>query len=295
MIFVTLGTQDKGFPRLLEAIDKEIEKGNIKEKVVVQAGLTKYESPNMEIFDLIPADKFEDYVEKADLVITHGGAGSILTAIKHHKKVIAAARLSKYKEHTNNHQKQIVKEFSKDGYIMELRDFNKLGKLIEKSKSFVPRKFESNTKNMINLIDEYIESTDNISWYNKYREALLYLFFGVCTTLVNLITKWILLLTLFDSKNSIQLQISIIISWIVSVIFAYVTNRIFVFGSNNKNIFKEIVSFFSSRIATLLLEMVIMFIFVTKLNLNVFIFTIVTQVLVIVLNYVFSKIFVFKK
>ena len=148
---------------------------------------------------------------------------------------------------------------------------------------------------MINLIDEYIESTDNISWYNKYIEALLYLFFGVCTTLVNLITKWILLLTLFDSKNSIQLQISIIISWIVSVIFAYVTNRIFVFGSNNKNIFKEIVSFFSSRIATLLLEMVIMFIFVTKLNLNVFIFTIVTQVLVIVLNYVFSKIFVFKK
>ena len=130
----------------------------------------------MEIFDLIPAEKFEDYVEKADLVITHGGAGSILTAIKHHKKVIAAARLSKYKEHTNNHQKQIVKEFSQDGYIMELRDFNKLGKLIEKSKSFVPRKFESNTKNMINLIDEYIESTDNISWYNKYREALLYLF-----------------------------------------------------------------------------------------------------------------------
>ena len=99
MIFVTLGTQDKGFPRLLEAIDKEIEKGIIKEKVVVQAGLTKYESSNMEIFDLIPADKFEDYVEKADLVITHGGAGSILTAIKHHKKVIAAARLSKYKEH----------------------------------------------------------------------------------------------------------------------------------------------------------------------------------------------------
>lgn len=101
-------------------------------------------------------------------------------------------------------------------------------------------------------------------------------------------------MTVFDSKNAIQLQISIIISWIVAVIFAYITNRVFVFSSNNKNIFKEIVSFFSSRVATLLLEMVIMFIFVTKLNLNVFIFTIVTQVLVIVLNYVFSKIFVFK-
>lgn len=121
------------------------------------------------------------------------------------------------------------------------------------------------------------------------------MFFGVCTTLVNLITKWILLLTVFDSKVSLELQASIIISWIVSVFFAYITNRVFVFSSNNKNIFKEIISFFSSRIATLLLEMVIMFIFVTKLNLNVFIFTIVTQVLVITLNYVFSKIFVFKK
>ena len=118
MIFVTLGTQDKSFSRLLKAIDKEIEKGNIKDKVVVQAGFTKYKSKNMEIFDLIPADKFDQYIEKSDLVITHGGAGSILTALKKNKKVIAAARLSKYKEHTNDHQIQIVKEFSDEGYIL---------------------------------------------------------------------------------------------------------------------------------------------------------------------------------
>ena len=91
MIFVTLGTQDKEFTRLLEAIDREIEKGNIKERVVVQAGYTKYESKNMEIFDLIPTDEFNKYIKSADLIITHGGAGSILTAIKNNKKVIAAA------------------------------------------------------------------------------------------------------------------------------------------------------------------------------------------------------------
>ncbi len=295
MIFVTLGTQDKEFTRLLEAIDREIEKGNIKERVVVQAGYTKYESKNMEIFDLIPTDEFNKYVKNADLIITHGGAGSILTAIKNNKKVIAAARLYKYKEHTNDHQKQIVKEFADEGYILELRDFNKLGKLIEKSKSFTPKKFVSNTPNMVKLIEDYIEDTDNISWYNKYKEALLYLFFGVCTTLVNLVTKWILLLTVINSSNAIQLQVAIIISWIVSVLFAYVTNRKYVFESKSKSIFKEISSFFGSRVATLVLEMIIMYIFVTVLNFNVYLFTIISQVLVIVLNYVFSKLFVFKK
>lgn len=295
MIFVTLGTQDKEFTRLLEAIDREIEKGNIKERVVVQAGYTKYESKNMEIFDLIPTDEFNKYIKSADLIITHGGAGSILTAIKNNKKVIAAARLYKYKEHTNDHQKQIVKEFADEGYILELRDFNKLGKLIEKSKSFTPKKFVSNTPNMIKLIEDYIEDTNNVSWYNKYKEALLYLFFGVCTTLVNLVTKWILLLTVIDSSNAIQLQAAIIISWIVSVLFAYVTNRKYVFESKSKSIFKEISNFFGSRVLTLILEMVIMYIFVTALNFNVYLFTIISQVLVIVLNYVFSKLFVFKK
>lgn len=295
MIFVTLGTQDKEFTRLLEAIDREIEKGNIKERVVVQAGYTKYESKNMEIFDLISTDEFNKYIKSADLIITHGGAGSILTAIKNNKKVIAAARLYKYKEHTNDHQKQIVKEFADEGYILELRDFNKLGKLIEKSKNFTPKKFVSNTPNMIKLIEDYIEDTNNVSWYNKYKEALLYLFFGVCTTLVNLVTKWILLLTVIDSSNAIQLQVAIIISWIVSVLFAYVTNRKYVFESKSKSIFKEISSFFGSRVLTLILEMVIMYIFVTALNFNVYLFTIISQVLVIVLNYVFSKLFVFKK
>ncbi len=295
MIFVTLGTQDKEFSRLLEAIDREIEKGNIKEKVIVQAGCTKYESKNMEIFDLIPTNEFDKYIKKADLIITHGGVGSILTAIKNNKKVIAAARLSKYKEHTNDHQKQIVKEFADMGYILELRDFNKLGKLIEKSKSFSPKKYVSNTSNMVKLVSDYIEDTDNVSWYNKYKEGLLYLFFGGCTTLVNLISKWILLLTIIDSKNAVQLQVAIIISWIISVLFAYVTNRKFVFESKSSNVFKEITSFFGSRVITLVLEMIIMYIFVTLLNFNVYVFTIISQILVIVLNYVFSKLFVFKK
>ena len=170
MILVILGTQDKEFPRLLEAVDKCIEEGTIKDKVVVQAGQTKYESENMEILDLVSAPEFDKLIDKADLIITHGGAGSILSAIKKGKKIIAAARLKKYKEHHNDHQKQIIKEFADQGYILELRDFNKLDKMIEKSKNFKPKKFESNTNNMIKLLEEYIENSDHTSWYNKYKE-----------------------------------------------------------------------------------------------------------------------------
>ncbi len=158
MIFVTLGTNDESFERLLKAIDKEIEKGIIKEKVIVQAGCTKYTSKNMEIFDLISRDEFEKYIEECDLLITHGGVGSILTGINKGKKIIAVPRLSKYKEHGNDHQLQIVDNFSKRKYILAVKDLNKLGKTIEKAKSFKPQKFVSNTNNIINMIENYIDN-----------------------------------------------------------------------------------------------------------------------------------------
>lgn len=292
MIFVTLGTQDKSFSRLLKAIDKEIEKGTIKDKVVVQAGLTKYKSKNMEIFDLIPADKFDQYIEKSDLVITHGGAGSILTALKKNKKVIAAARLSKYKEHTNDHQKQIVKEFSDEGYILELNDFNKLGKLIEKSKKFKPKKFMSNTKNIIKLLEDYIEDVNHISWFNKYREALLYLFFGGCTTLVNIVAFYII------RKFGVSTYITNIIAWFLSVVFAFITNKLFVFESKNtsfKDSFKECFSFFLFRVISLVFDMGIMYLFIDLLNINEMVSKVFSNIFVIIINYVFSKLFIFKK
>ena len=157
MIFVTLGTQDKGFPRLLDAIEKQIKKGNIKEKVIVQAGLTEYKSKNMKIFDLVPKEDFDKYVDEADLIISHGGAGSILTAVTKGKKVIAVPRLAKYNEHGNDHQLQIVENFSERKYILALKDMNKLGKTIEKAKKFKPQKFVSNTHNIINIIENFID------------------------------------------------------------------------------------------------------------------------------------------
>ena len=158
MILVTLGTQDKPFERLLKAIDNQIKKENIKDKVIVQAGFTKYESDNMEIFDLIPMKKFDKLVDEADLIITHGGVGSILGAIRKNKKVIAIPRLSKYKEHTNDHQKQIVDEFVKKNYILTCKNLNKLDQTLEEVKMFKPDKYISDNQKIIHIIEDFVDS-----------------------------------------------------------------------------------------------------------------------------------------
>ena len=103
-----LGTQNNSFHRLLEEIERLIKKGKIEEKVIVQAGYTKYQSSNMEIFNLIPQKQLEEYQKEANLIITHGGVGSIISSLKMGKKVIAVPRLHQYGEHVNDHQKQII-------------------------------------------------------------------------------------------------------------------------------------------------------------------------------------------
>ena len=130
--------------------------------------------------------------------------------------------------------------------------------------------------------------------YLKYKEIINYLIFGILTTIVSLLTYYLLVFTILNPNNAIELQIANIISWITCVTFAYITNRKYVFNSKDKNILKEIIKFYSSRLTTLFLDMIIMFIFVTKLELNDKIIKIIVQVLIIVLNYILSKILVFK-
>ena len=135
--------------------------------------------------------------------------------------------------------------------------------------------------------------------YHKYEEIINYLIVGGCTTIVSLGVKYGLLFTILDASDAVELQAAVIISWIVAVAFAYVANRIFVFHSQSKQYLKEICGFVAGRIITLLLEMLIMWFFVTLLGLDsniwVIVWTIVAQILIIIGNYIISKLFVFKK
>lgn len=135
--------------------------------------------------------------------------------------------------------------------------------------------------------------------YLKYIEIINYIIIGGLTTIVSLGVKYALLFTILEASNPAQLQTAVVISWIAACLFAYVTNRIIVFKSKSKKILKEFMSFIGTRILTLGMEMLIMFVFVTVLRLNsdlwVIIWTIVVQIVVVIANYIFSKIFVFKK
>ena len=157
MIFVTLGTQDKPFNRLLNEIQKQIANKNINDKVIVQAGCTKYTSSDMQIFDLLPMDEFSELIEKCDLLITHGGVGSIIEGLKKNKKVIAVPRKAKYGEHVNDHQQQIIENFNAEGYIIGINDVSELSDALLRAKKFKPKKYKSNTNNIIELVEKIIK------------------------------------------------------------------------------------------------------------------------------------------
>lgn len=154
MILVTLGTQKQSFTRLLNLI----EKANIKDEIIVQAGHTKYESKKMKILDFIDYQEMEKLIEKADLIITHGGTGSIVTPLKKGKKVIACPRLKKYREHVDDHQQQIVDIFSEVGYILKVDENSNLDDLIKEIKNKKMTKFISNTNNFLKQIQKEIDN-----------------------------------------------------------------------------------------------------------------------------------------
>ncbi len=152
MTLVTLGTQHQEFTRLLDYI----EKSDLKGEIIVQAGYTKYESKRMKIFDFISYDEMEKYIDKSDLVITHAGTGSIVMPLKKDKKVIACARLSKFGEHVDDHQVELVDVFYSEGYILKIDEDTSLNEVLKNIKDFKPKKFVSNTKKFIENLKQEI-------------------------------------------------------------------------------------------------------------------------------------------
>lgn len=127
----------------------------------------------------------------------------------------------------------------------------------------------------------------------KYKETILYLIFGVLSTIINIITY-----VFFTKILVLNYLLANAIAWILAVIFAYITNKFWVFESkeiNSKYILKEFFSFFGCRVFSGAIEMFMMFILVSIMSFNDFIVKIITNVVVVVLNYIFSKLLIFKK
>ncbi len=137
-------------------------------------------------------------------------------------------------------------------------------------------------------------------FYKKNKEVLLYLFFGVMTTVVSFVVAGVLkaLLEGAGASDVVVVNVSTVISWICSVIFAYVTNRIWVFESSAEGasaIIKEGGSFIGGRLFTLLVEEVVMNVGCKLMGMNFWVTKIIANVIVIILNYVISKLIVFRK
>ena len=158
MIFVTLGSQKFQFNRLLKEVDKLIETGKIKDDIFAQIGASDYKPKNYKYKEFITQEVFNDYLNKADIIITHAGTGVIVNAIKKGKKVIGVPRLAKYGEHVDDHQIQLINEFKEMNFIEPVYKMNKLKDAIETVKEKRYNTYVSNTDKIIDDIEVFINS-----------------------------------------------------------------------------------------------------------------------------------------
>ena len=156
MIFITLGSQKFQFNRLLIAVDELIEKGTIKEEVFAQTGYSDYKPKNCKFKQFLDREEFADYEAKADIVITHGGTGAIIGAVKKGKKVIAVPRLAKYGEHVDDHQLQLIAQFKNQNLICAVNDCSELAEALQFVKDHAFSIYKSNTPKYIAHIEKFI-------------------------------------------------------------------------------------------------------------------------------------------
>lgn len=156
MILITVGSRSFQFNRLLKAVDQAVERGDLTEEVFAQIGSSEYKPENYKYVDFLNHDEFNKKIEACHIVITHGGTGVIVNAVKRGKKVIAVPRLAKYHEVVDDHQIQLVGEFEKMGLITACYDCEKIAEAVDRAKDCKTVEYNSNTYNYIESIRSFI-------------------------------------------------------------------------------------------------------------------------------------------
>lgn len=152
MVFITLGSQKFQFNRLLKAVDEL----KLDEEVFAQIGYSDYKPVNYAYKEFLDRDEFAEIMGRADIVITHGGTGAIIGAVKKGKKVIAVPRLAKYGEHVDDHQIQLIEQFKELNLICACEDGD-LAKALAEVKNTEYKEYVSNTQTIIQSLEEFIE------------------------------------------------------------------------------------------------------------------------------------------
>ena len=158
-IFVAVGTFRLGFDRLLKEVDRLMEEGIIKEKLIAQIGHTQYTPKNYKWFKFLAGSAYEDLLRKSGLIITHDGAGTIAKAMKYKKSLIIVPRLQRYGEVAYDNKFELAKELEERFGIPIVEEMPDLEKALEKSKIVKYRLLSSNEK-MIGIIQEELNKME---------------------------------------------------------------------------------------------------------------------------------------
>lgn len=158
MILVLLGTHELPFTRLLQEVERIKKEGIVDDEFIVQNGHTKYNSDVLTLKPFVSYEEMEELTERARLIITHAGTGSVISGIKKGKKVIAAPRLQKYGEHNDNHQLELVQVFKEAHHILSWEEGEDLAEVIKESEHFDPKPFKSEKEKMLSLLKNFIDN-----------------------------------------------------------------------------------------------------------------------------------------
>lgn len=162
MIFVTVGTHEQGFDRLIKEIDRLKEEKIIDEDVIIQKGYTEYEPKYCETYKLIDYDKMQQYLSEARIVITHGGPASFVAPLAIGKTPIVVPRQKQFEEHVNDHQVEFVRQVvERNNSLIPVYDISELEEKIVKYDEIVNNmagNYSSNNKKFVEELEKEIES-----------------------------------------------------------------------------------------------------------------------------------------
>lgn len=161
MIFVTVGSRNYPFDRLFRKLDELYEQNVLSEPMFAQIGTSAYKPRHYEFVEYISQEEFQQKINEADIVVSHGASGSIMKALNAGKKVIAVTRLEKYGEHINDHQIQNNEAFSSNGYVlMADLELENLGECFRKIKDGTDGLIPWENRDplaIVNMIDRFIQ------------------------------------------------------------------------------------------------------------------------------------------
>lgn len=152
MIFVTVGSQKFPFDRLIKKVDQMLREGLIQEEVFIQTGTSGY-APACPHQTFCERARFEELLETCDILITHGGAGTMVDAAKRRKKTVAVPRLARYGEHVDDHQLELTEQLHKMNLVYACPDTEDLPEALQAVRGQSPARFPSNTETFIHALD----------------------------------------------------------------------------------------------------------------------------------------------